>query len=172
MRLIIGREDGIHPTIFFFFSFIILAADTAHHHRWSVFPSSRLPVSPSADPDPTLHHGVTQITLVFFVAAALSVSMLGLLSLHLYLTATNQTTLESFQKGNFVRQTKSGWRQPTVVENIEEVFGKNRWRWLLPIGPGSQGNGYSFKVKYDAPIHDHDVPLLPPSASDAETIPF
>lgn len=123
-------------------------------------------------PDPTLHHGVTQITLVFFVAAALSVSMLGLLSLHLYLTATNQTTLESFQKGNFVRQTKSGWRQPTVVENIEEVFGKNRWRWLLPIGPGSQGNGYSFKVKYDAPIHDHDVPLLPPSASDAETIPF
>ena len=110
---------------------------------------------------------------MFFVAGALSVSLLGLLSLHLYLTATNQTTLESFQKGNFIRQTKSGWRQPTVIENIEEVFGKNRWRWLLPIGPGSQGNGYNFKVNYDTPIHDHDVPLLPPSTDDSETgIPF
>eukprot|EP00037_Helgoeca_nana_P009037 m.79666 g.79666 ORF g.79666 m.79666 type:complete len:309 (-) comp19312_c0_seq1:287-1213(-) len=90
--------------------------------------------------------GQGPILVSFLLSMSFSFSMLILLCFHLFLIAANRTTLEGFRSLNFIRRNTQGWRHPTILANFEEVFGPLSYRWLLPVGKGSQGNGWNFHV--------------------------
>eukprot|EP00035_Acanthoeca_spectabilis_P008664 m.157038 g.157038 ORF g.157038 m.157038 type:complete len:305 (+) comp14452_c0_seq3:476-1390(+) len=91
-------------------------------------------------------HGQGPILVSFLLSFSFSLSMSILLVFHLFLIASNRTTLEGFRSVRFVRSGYRDWRHPSLRANFEEVFGPLSYHWLLPTGRGSQGNGWDFRA--------------------------
>mmetsp|Transcript_27435 Transcript_27435/g.72055 ORF Transcript_27435/g.72055 Transcript_27435/m.72055 type:complete len:311 (-) Transcript_27435:427-1359(-) len=90
--------------------------------------------------------GQAPILISFLLALSFTISMALMLVFHLFLISQNRSTLEGFAKINFAQPNKRGWRHASIYKNFEEVFGPLSYRWLLPVGRGSHGSGWDFKV--------------------------
>ncbi|KAG0474555.1 hypothetical protein HPP92_014241 [Vanilla planifolia] len=66
--------------------------------------------------------------LTFVLNLAFALSVLGLLVMHLSLVAANTTTIEAYEK-----KSTPTWRYDLGRrKNFEQVFGTNKWYWLIP----------------------------------------
>ncbi|CAI4228908.1 unnamed protein product [Auanema sp. JU1783] len=85
-----------------------------------------------------------QIILILFVAGMFAISLSFLFFYHLYLTARNRTTLESFHAPMVERGSvdKNAFNHG-IRSNYREVFGSNWKTWLLPVYT-SLGDGLKF----------------------------
>jgi len=95
------------------------------------------------------------ILFIFLVAAMFALSVSVLFFYHMYLTATNKTTLESFRAPVFHHGPDKNAYNLGTSRNFEEVFGTRRSHWLLPVFT-SLGDGHVFPMsaKYtDAEAH-------------------
>eukprot|EP01025_Chloroclados_australasicus_P032884 TRINITY_DN333_c2_g1_i2.p3 TRINITY_DN333_c2_g1~~TRINITY_DN333_c2_g1_i2.p3 ORF type:complete len:300 (-),score=26.83 TRINITY_DN333_c2_g1_i2:1120-2019(-) len=59
---------------------------------------------------------------------AFSLSLAGFLLMHYQLLSTNRTTIEAYEKKHSFWPFDKGRKK-----NMEEVFGHETWRWLLPV---------------------------------------
>lgn len=90
--------------------------------------------------------GKLHILFLFFVALMFCISLWSLFGYHLYLTANNKTTLESFRVPIFYNgPNKDGFSLGSTMKNAEQVLGLNRWYWFLPVFT-SIGDGVSFPL--------------------------
>ncbi|XP_031496341.1 probable protein S-acyltransferase 12 isoform X1 [Nymphaea colorata] len=92
--------------------------------------------------------------LAFVINLAFALSLLGFVILHLSLLLSNTTTIEVYEK-----KTAIGWRYDLGKrKNVEQVFGKKRAYWLLPLYskedlekiPALQG--LEFPIRSDAEV--------------------
>ncbi|BFZ24309.1 hypothetical protein BsWGS_27349 [Bradybaena similaris] len=86
------------------------------------------------------------ILFLFFVSIMFSISLFTLFGYHIFLTAHNRSTLESFRPPVFHNgPDKNGFSLGTKA-NFAEVFGYNRSHWLLPVF-SSLGSGVTFPTQ-------------------------
>ncbi|XP_056266540.1 palmitoyltransferase ZDHHC20-A [Pseudoliparis swirei] len=86
------------------------------------------------------------ILFLFFVAALFFISILSLLSYHMWLVANNRTTIEAFRAPFFTSgQDKNGFSLG-FSRNAAEVFGDQAKYWMVPVY-SSQGDGQSFGTR-------------------------
>jgi len=90
--------------------------------------------------------GKFQVLFLFFVAAMFGISMGGLFFYHLFLTARNQSTVESFRAPIFVYGVDKLGFSLGARRNFEQVFGTTPIMWFLPIFT-SPANGFEFPQK-------------------------
>lgn len=90
--------------------------------------------------------GRFHILFLFFVSVMFGISLISLFGYHLYLVALNRTTLEAFRAPIFRvgGPDKNGYNLGHY-NNIQEVFGDDKWRWFLPIFT-SIGDGVSYPI--------------------------
>uniref|UniRef100_A0AC34R0L2 Palmitoyltransferase n=1 Tax=Panagrolaimus sp. JU765 TaxID=591449 RepID=A0AC34R0L2_9BILA len=89
--------------------------------------------------------GEIQLILVFFFAGMFGISLAALLFFHIYLLATNQSTVEFARPpildcGPFKRAYDLG-----LKKNFLQVFGHQCWKWPLPVS-SSHGTGFEFPL--------------------------
>ena len=85
------------------------------------------------------------ILFLFFIAVMFAVSILSLLGFHTYLLLMNRTTLESFRPPHFASGPDKNGFNLGKRNNIEEVFGEVKWKWMLPVFT-TPGDGNSFQT--------------------------
>jgi palmitoyltransferase ZDHHC2/15/20 len=106
----------------------------------------------------TFSHHKLHVIMFFFVGVVFSVALLCLGGYHLYLTARNKTTLETFRKPCFTVHTKYGF-DVGIKQNYFEVFGPRLIDFLLPIST-QLGNGVSFSIsksRVSPAMHDEEA---------------
>nr|KAJ3423228.1 Palmitoyltransferase zdhhc2 [Polyrhizophydium stewartii] len=94
--------------------------------------------------------------LLVFVAGTFSICMIIFASLHAYYVAINATTIEVMEGGRLVHINRGIFRVPPNINiyslgmrrNLEQVFGRDRWLWLLPV-PSTLGDGFTFPLNQD-----------------------
>jgi hypothetical protein len=74
----------------------------------------------------------------------MTVCMIYFLLIHIGFMITNKTTIDYLEKEKF-RKEKLNIFNVGVYANIRQVLGPFLL-WLIPIGHGTEGNGYTFKV--------------------------
>ncbi|KAK0415807.1 hypothetical protein QR680_012129 [Steinernema hermaphroditum] len=74
-----------------------------------------------------------QLGILFLLSAVFSISLAALFFYHLYLTARNRTTFESFRSPMLEngREDKHFFNLG-VRRNYREIFGESPWQWFLP----------------------------------------
>ncbi|XP_035864817.1 palmitoyltransferase ZDHHC20-like isoform X1 [Sander lucioperca] len=91
-------------------------------------------------------HAKFHILFLFFVAALFFISILSLLSYHLWLVGKNRTTIEAFRGPVFANgQDKNGFSLG-FSRNAAEVFGDQGKYWMIPVF-SSLGDGHSFVTR-------------------------
>lgn len=92
------------------------------------------------------------VMLWLVIAGCVFVAVGALLSFHIYLFLSNQTTVEALS-GRGMRDRRSGKSQFDLdwQRNFESFFGVRHTniRWLLPFSPGPLGDGISFATADD-----------------------
>ena len=73
------------------------------------------------------------VLFLFFVAAMFCVSLASLFGYHVYLVSRNMTTLEAFRPPVFRHGPDKKAFHLGRSSNFQEVFGDNKWLWLLPV---------------------------------------
>lgn len=72
---------------------------------------------------------IALVLFVFILDVAFAISILGFLVMHVGLVVKNITTIEMYEK---IRTTP--WRYDKGKrKNFEEVFGRKKWYWMLPL---------------------------------------
>lgn len=94
------------------------------------------------------------IVFLPFVAFMFSISVVGLLSFHIWLTFKNRSTIETsrypaFAHGPDKNAYNLGWRR-----NFIEVFGTNACLWFIPVQTSS-GNGFSYPTNINLEMATH-----------------
>jgi len=89
--------------------------------------------------------GKLHLLFLFFVSIMFAISISSLFFYHLYLTAKNRTTLESFRSPIFANGPQKngfnlGWKR-----NYQEIFGENLLRGLIPIST-TLGDGVHYEM--------------------------
>ncbi|XP_058483155.1 palmitoyltransferase ZDHHC20-A [Solea solea] len=91
-------------------------------------------------------HAKFHILFLFFVAALFFISILSLLSYHLWLVGKNRTTIEAFRAPAFSNGPDKNGFSLGFSRNVAEVFGDEGKYWIFPIF-SSQGDGQSFVTR-------------------------
>jgi palmitoyltransferase len=74
------------------------------------------------------------------IDAVFAVSLTLFCAAHVWMATRNQTTIES---ASYSRPYRLDWRR-----NMESVFGRNRWHWVLPVyGEGPAGDGVHWPLQ-------------------------
>nr|AQX44191.1 hypothetical protein [Apostasia odorata] len=103
---------------------------------------------------PTTPGSLAASFLTFVLNLAFAISVLGFLVMHLSLVAANTSTIEAYEK-----KTTPKWRYDLGRrKNFEQVFGINKWYWLIPAYseedlrkmPALQGLDYPSKPDLEA----------------------
>ncbi|XP_072040605.1 palmitoyltransferase ZDHHC20-B-like isoform X3 [Amphiura filiformis] len=104
------------------------------------------------------------ILFLFFAAAMFAISVSVLFCMHIHLTLTNRSTLESFRPPVFRHgPDKDGFSRGSACNNFREIFGEEPKYWLLPM-PTGKGDGVSYPVQ--ARDEDSDRLIDPGAESD------
>ncbi|VDK41791.1 unnamed protein product, partial [Gongylonema pulchrum] len=82
---------------------------------------------------PNAGFGRFHILFLFFVAGMFAASITCLFSYHLYLTARNQSTIESFRPPIFVHGIDKNGFNLGIRRNFGQVFGGTCLLWFLPV---------------------------------------
>jgi palmitoyltransferase len=90
--------------------------------------------------------GKFHVLFLFFIAAMLGIPIGCLFFYHLYLTARNQSTVESFRPPIFAYGLDRRGYNLGFKNNFKEVFGKNVLLWFIPIF-SARGNGSTWKMR-------------------------
>jgi hypothetical protein len=83
------------------------------------------------------------LLFLFFVSGMFAVSLACLFFYHLYLTARNHTTIESFRPPVFSYGPDKKGYNIGIRRNYRDVFGKNALLWLIPVRT-SLGDGVQY----------------------------
>uniref|UniRef100_A0A8D8RGW3 Palmitoyltransferase n=1 Tax=Cacopsylla melanoneura TaxID=428564 RepID=A0A8D8RGW3_9HEMI len=95
----------------------------------------------------SLMHSIKfHILFLCFVSAMFSLSLVALFGYHLYLVAQNKTTLEAIRAPIFSYGPDKRGFHLGVRRNFVEIFGENKWLWLLPVQT-YLGDGIRFPVR-------------------------
>ncbi|XP_044077571.1 palmitoyltransferase ZDHHC20-A-like isoform X2 [Siniperca chuatsi] len=102
-----------------------------HHCPWKQLPDT---------------HAKFHILFLFFVAALFFISILSLLSYHLWLVGKNRTTIEAFRAPVFTNGPDKNGFSLGFSRNVSEVFGEQAKYWMFPVF-SSLGDGHSFVTR-------------------------
>ncbi|XP_061595549.1 palmitoyltransferase ZDHHC20-B-like isoform X2 [Cololabis saira] len=91
-------------------------------------------------------HAKFHILFLFFVAALFFISIMSLLSYHLWLVGKNRTTIEAFRAPVFPNGPDKNGFSLGFSRNVVEVFGDQAKYWTFPVF-SSQGDGHSFVTR-------------------------
>lgn len=91
-------------------------------------------------------HAKFHILFLFFVAALFFISVLSLLSYHLWLVGKNRTTIEAFRAPVFSNGPDKNGFSLGFRRNVCEVFGDQGKYWMFPVF-SSLGDGHSFVTR-------------------------
>uniref|UniRef100_A0A7N8XS63 Palmitoyltransferase n=1 Tax=Mastacembelus armatus TaxID=205130 RepID=A0A7N8XS63_9TELE len=91
-------------------------------------------------------HAKFHILFLFFVAALFFISVLSLLSYHLWLVGKNRTTIEAFRAPVFTNGPDKNGFSLGFSRNVAEVFGDQAKHWIFPVY-SSLGDGHSFLAR-------------------------
>uniref|UniRef100_A0A665UZ31 Palmitoyltransferase n=1 Tax=Echeneis naucrates TaxID=173247 RepID=A0A665UZ31_ECHNA len=91
-------------------------------------------------------HAKFHILFLFFVAALFFISILSLLSYHLWLVGKNRTTIEAFRAPVFANGPDKNGFSLGFSRNVAEVFGDRAKYWIFPVF-SSLGDGHSFLTR-------------------------
>ncbi|TMS14353.1 Palmitoyltransferase ZDHHC2 [Larimichthys crocea] len=91
-------------------------------------------------------HAKFHILFLFFVAALFFISILSLLSYHLWLVGKNRTTIEAFRAPVFTNGPDKSGFSLGFRRNVAEVFGSEAKYWIFPVF-SSLGDGHSFVTR-------------------------
>uniref|UniRef100_A0A3Q1C0A4 Palmitoyltransferase n=1 Tax=Amphiprion ocellaris TaxID=80972 RepID=A0A3Q1C0A4_AMPOC len=98
-------------------------------------------------------HAKFHILFLFFVAALFFISIVSLLTYHLWLVGKNRTTIEAFRAPVFTNGPDKNGFSLGFGRNVAEVFGDQAKYWILPVF-SSLGDGHSFVTRL---VHlDHE----------------
>jgi len=89
--------------------------------------------------------GKFHILFLFFVSIMFAISVASLFFYHLYLTAKNRTTVESFRAPIFVNGPQKEGFNLGSKRNYQEIFGDNILKALIPIST-TRGDGVHYQV--------------------------
>lgn len=91
--------------------------------------------------------GRFQVFFLVVFCSVFSMSILFLLSYHIYLVLKNMTTLEAYQTPRFKNVEQEQYRfNLGACRNFRSVFGDNKLLWFLPVKT-SYGNGQHFVLR-------------------------
>ncbi|KAI2805648.1 Palmitoyltransferase zdhhc2 [Blomia tropicalis] len=91
--------------------------------------------------------GRFQIFFLVVFCSVFSVSILFLLSYHIYLVLKNMSTLEAYQPPRFKNVEQDQYRfNLGAYHNFRAIFGDNKWLWFVPIS-SSFGDGLQFDLR-------------------------
>ncbi|KAF7670276.1 hypothetical protein LDENG_00299750 [Lucifuga dentata] len=91
-------------------------------------------------------HAKFHILFLFFVAAIFFISILSLLSYHLWLVGKNRTTIEAFRAPVFTNGADKSGFSLGFSRNVAEVFGDEMKYRMFPVF-SSLGDGHSFVTR-------------------------
>ncbi|XP_028276995.1 palmitoyltransferase ZDHHC20-like [Parambassis ranga] len=91
-------------------------------------------------------HAKFHILFLFFVAALFFISIVSLLSYHLWLVGKNRTTIEAFRAPVFPNGPDKNGFSLGFSQNVAEVFGEQAKYWIFPVF-SSLGDGHSFVTR-------------------------
>ncbi|XP_008274492.1 probable palmitoyltransferase ZDHHC20 [Stegastes partitus] len=91
-------------------------------------------------------HAKFHILFLFFVAALFFISIVSLLTYHLWLVGKNRTTIEAFRAPVFANGPDKNGFSLGFGRNVAEVFGDQAKYWILPVF-SSLGDGHSFVTR-------------------------
>ncbi|XP_034034368.1 palmitoyltransferase ZDHHC15B-like [Thalassophryne amazonica] len=118
-------------------------------------------------------HTKFNILFLFFVAALFFISVLCLLSYHLWLVGKNRTTIEALRAPIFINGPDKNGFSLGFRRNVAEVFGDEVKYWMFPVF-SSLGDGNSFVtrlVHIDPEQANNVLQQNGKSPVDGETIP-
>uniref|UniRef100_A0A915Q758 Palmitoyltransferase n=1 Tax=Setaria digitata TaxID=48799 RepID=A0A915Q758_9BILA len=98
--------------------------------------------------------GRFHIVFLLFVAGMFAASITCLFAYHLYLTARNQSTIESFRPPVFIYGIDKNGFNLGIRRNFRQVFGDTCLLWFLPIF-SSCGDGVQYPVGSRAEQQSH-----------------
>jgi len=90
-------------------------------------------------------NGRFHLLFLFFASVMFAISVSSLFFYHLYLTAKNRTTVESFRAPIFADGPQKEGFNLGSKQNFQEIFGKKLIPALLPI-PTTRGDGVHYQV--------------------------
>ncbi|XP_029957377.1 palmitoyltransferase ZDHHC20-like [Salarias fasciatus] len=91
-------------------------------------------------------HAKFHILFLFFVAALFFISVVSLLSYHLWLVGKNRTTIEAFRAPVFANGPDKNGFSLGFSRNVAEVFGDQAKHWFFPVF-SALGDGHSFVTR-------------------------
>jgi hypothetical protein len=89
--------------------------------------------------------GRFHLLFLFFASVMFAISVSSLFFYHLYLTAKNRTTLESFRAPIFTNGPQKEAFNLGCKQNFQEIFGKKLLPALIPI-PTTRGDGVHYQI--------------------------
>lgn len=96
--------------------------------------------------------GRFQVFFLVVFCSVFSLSILFLLSYHIYLVLKNKTTLEAYSQPRFKNSEQDKYRFSLgASRNLASVFGDNKLLWFVPVKT-SYGDGQSFDIRLN-PAH-------------------
>lgn len=87
--------------------------------------------------------GTFNVLFLFFISGLFGISMGCLFFYHVFLTAKNMTTLETFQSPLFSYGVDKRGFNLGIKRNFQQVFGLNPWLWAVPVFT-SLGDGWTY----------------------------
>ncbi|XP_055346063.1 palmitoyltransferase ZDHHC20-B-like [Paramacrobiotus metropolitanus] len=106
------------------------------------------------------------ILFLFFVSAMFMISLITLLSYHIYLTLVNRSTIESYRSPIFAGGIDKNGFHLGHYNNFTQIFGDNWLLWFIPVFT-SKGNGLEYPVRssrdsaYVSPAPDSTASQFP-----------
>ena len=111
--------------------------------------------------------GRFQVFFLVVFCSVFSLSILFLLTYHIYLVLKNRTTLEAYQRPRFRNNQHDRYGFDLgACRNFLSIFGDNKLLWLLPVPTTSYGDGLQFDLRLNSAQSDKPMNPFFPDTSE------